>query len=511
MVCGGRVTATESPAVVETHVSVLLFGPDRVLKFKKPVRLPFVDFTNPEARRRACEEEVQANRRLSPDVYLGVAAVRLVGDDAAAALEHAVVMRRLPAERSLAALVRAGDRAVPAGLDQLAAVMAAFHGRAERSAAVDADARAPALTATWRRCLDTLSPFAGRLVEVSTLEEVDQLAMAYLAGRAPLLEQRIAAGRVCDGHGDLLADDVFLLDDGPRVLDCLEFDPHLRHVDVMADVAFLAMDLERLGAPELARLFLGAYQEAAHERFCPTLLEHYLAERAAVRAEVTCLQAGAEALSEPERPGRAQELLSLARRHLRRGRVVLLVVSGMPGTGKSTLAAEIGARLGWDVLRSDEIRRQLVAPGRPGPLRADLFPGAYADAVTERTYGAMLERAAQWLGLGRCVILDATFSAPRQRQAVEQLARRAAAELAVTRCQVPPEMALHRIRARGAEGSDVSGADEEVARAMARRGGTAQWPGALDLDTSGPAAPVAERVVEVLDLRGEGAGRSAGP
>jgi len=369
-------------------------------------------------------------------------------------------------------------------------------------------------------------------VEAETLQEVERLAMDYLAGRSPLFEERIGAGHVCDGHGDLLADDVFLLDDGPRVLDCLEFDRHLRHVDVIADVAFLAMDLERLGAPELARRFLDAYQEAAGDRFCPTLLEHYLAERAAVRAEVTCLQAddgyvgdggdGRAAPGNPTAASVATRLLSLARHHLRRGRVVLLVVSGLPGTGKSTLATALGARLGWGVLRSDEIRRQLVAPGRPGPLLAEEVPGAYEEAVTERTYATMLERAATSLGLGRPVILDATFSSADQRRAVEGLARGAVAELAVLSCRVPPEAAGARMRARRAQGSDVSGADEAVARAMAERGGAEPWPGAVELETSGEVNDLAEAAHQALGLPGydsepalglmaAGAGRSGAP
>jgi uncharacterized protein len=482
-----------SPAVVQTHVSVLLFTDDLVLKFKKPVRLPFVDFTTREARRRACEEEVEANRRLSPDVYLGVADVQLEGRPTGAEpVEHAVVMRRLPAQRSLAALVRAGDPAVAGGLERVAAVMAGFHARAQRSPAIDDDARASVLRATWRRCLDTLSPFAGRLVDAETLEEVDRLAMAYLAGRGPLLEQRIADGRVCDGHGDLLADDVFLLDDGPRVLDCLEFDPQLRHVDVVADVAFLAMDLERLGAPELARRFLDAYQEVTGDLFPPTLLEHYLAERATVRAEVTCLQGGPAAT--------ASALLAMARDHLRRGRVRLLVVSGLPGTGKSTLAVALGDRLGWPVLRSDEIRRELVAPGRPGPLVAEDVPGAYDDAVTERTYATMLERARVSVGVGQPVILDATFSDRRRRKAVETLACDAVAELAVVTCRAPAAVAASRMQTRRAEGSDLSGADEEVARAVAERGGAAPWAGAVEVDTSGSGDEVVDLVEKALDL-----------
>lgn len=499
--------------MVETHVSVLLFSDDFVLKFKKAVRLPFVDFTTREARRLACQEELDANRRLSPDIYLGMAGVRLEAEVAAEqrapneaelVLDHAVVMRRLPADRSLAALTRVGDPELSRRLAGLARFLAAFHVRAARGPDIDDDARPGALGDTWRRCLHTLAPYAGRQVDAEVLAEVERLALEYLCGRAPLFEQRIAEGRVCDGHGDLLADDVFLLDDGPRVLDCLEFDVHLRHVDVMADVVFLAMDLERLGAPALAQGFLEAYQEAADDRFPVTLLHHYWAERAAVRAEVACLRAEQGATVPSSEPTAADALLSAALAHLEMGRVTLAVVSGLPGTGKTTLAHALGSRLGWPVLRSDEIRRELVDPGRPGPLTVAAAPAAYSAAVTERTYATLLERAGVALGLGQPVILDATFADRHMREAVEKLARRSANHLVVLRCGAPSAVTATRLRARMTEGTDVSGADEEIARAMAARGGDVPWPGAVELDTRSPLDELVDQALGFLGQSGRG-------
>jgi predicted kinase len=327
--------------------------------------------------------------------------------------------------------------------------------------------------------------------------------MRYLAGRSPLFEHRIAEGRICDGHGDLLASDVFLLDDGPRLLDCIEFDPRLRHVDVIADVAFLVMDLERLGAGDLAAYLLEQYQVAAGTRFTPSLVDHYCAERAAVRAEVACLRAAQTGDDESGRT-EAGALADLALAHLEAGRVVLGVISGLPGTGKSSLAAALAARLGWPVLNSDEIRRELVAPGWRGPLRAASLPGAYRPEVSERTYATMLARARSALGLGQSVLLDATFTAERWRRGVEQLASDTASDLVVLSCEVPAELAARRMRSRLSEGSDVSGADESVARSLAA--GATRWPRAVVLDTR---RPVDEVVLDTLPALRGGQGRSS--
>jgi aminoglycoside phosphotransferase family enzyme/predicted kinase len=493
-----RTPAPPAQFVAETHLSVLLFEGEVVLKFKKPLRFPFVDFTSIAARLAACEEEVRSNRRLSPDVYLGVADIRLghvagPGSHIPGVLDHAVVMRRLPASRALSALVRSAHPDVPPGLASLASLLARFHAEAARGPDIDDAARPAALTRTWQRCLWTLDGYRHILGDPDALEEVRSLALEYLCGRHALLEQRIAAGRVCDGHGDLLADDVFLLEDGPRVLDCIEFDPTLRHVDVAADVAFLAMDLERLGASAPAADFSLAYQVAADDHFPPTLFDHYVAARAVVRAEVACLRGPAPDGAE------AGRLLSLARAHLRRGRVVLVVVNGLPGTGKSTLAQAVSERLGWPVLRSDEIRRDLVAPQWQGPLVAAVFPDAYSPPVTEATYAALVERARAALALGQPVIVDATFGDRRVRQAVESLAEQAAAPLAVFTCQAPASVTTRRLRHRSESGAGLSGADQAVAEMLAAAGAGQPWPGAVVLDTSRPTAELVEEVLRTLE------------
>ena len=321
------------------------------------------------------------------------------------------------------------------------------------------------------------------------LARVEDLADRYAAGPAALLEDRAAHGRVCDGHGDLLAGDVFLLDDGPRVLDCIEFDPRLRHTDVIADVAFLAMDLERLGAPAAAATFLHLYQEAAGDVFPPTLVHHHCAERAVVRAEVACLSgasgASGVACLDHEHAGEAEALLELAIGHLEEARVVLAVVCGPPGTGKSTVGRAVGERRRWPVLRSDEIRREVAdAAGA----------GAYGPETTECTYRTMLARAEVALGLGQPVVLDATFTDPRWRRDAEALARRTSSDLVVMECRAGLDTVVARVRARRAEGLDPSEADEAVARSLA--GATVPWTGAVVLDTD--AGPVARSVDAAL-------------
>jgi aminoglycoside phosphotransferase family enzyme/predicted kinase len=477
--------STGADAVVETHVSVLFFLEDVVLKVKKPVRHPFVDFRSLEARRRACEEEVRCNARLAPDVYLGVADTTLDGRT----LDHAVVMRRLPAERCLEAMVRRGDPGVGTALEEVASVLASFHRRAARSGEIDQGGALSSVLATWGDLVEELAPFAGRAVAAAELAEADRLARRFLAGRSPLLAARIDAGRVCDGHGDILAADVFLLDDGPRILDAVEFDPRLRHIDVAADVAFLAMDLERLGAPADAAQFVAHYEAAAHDVFPPSLFHYYCAQRAMVRALVACLRDVGH--------GEPAALVDLALRHLRATRLVLGVVSGLPGTGKSTVAAAVGERLGWAVLRSDEVRRELFgAWGGGRPLMAPVGAGPYGPDATDRTYDTLVARARQHLGLGRSVVLDAGFRDDRWRDAAQALAEDVSAELVVVETSAPLALAEARADRRLQAGTDVSGAGRAVVAALAEH--HHRWPGAAVVDTSTPDPSDALARVEAL-------------
>ena len=185
-------------------------------------------------------------------------------------------------------------------------------------------------------------------------DRIADLARRYLASRKPLFDARVAAGRARDGHGDLLADDIYCLDDGPRLLDCLEFDENLRCSDVLGDVVFLAMDLERLGRRDLARTFLDAYRAESGDDWPASLADHWIAYRAHVRAKVAALRGDTTAV---------EQHLAIRVEHLERGRVRLVLVGGPPVTGKSSVARALADVSGWTLFRSDEIRKELAGLG----------------------------------------------------------------------------------------------------------------------------------------------------
>jgi hypothetical protein len=473
-------------AIAETHVSVVVFVGDRAYKLKKPVRFGFLDLSTRESREAACRREVELNRRLAPDVYLGVLDIR--GPDGELR-DHLVEMVRMPDDRRLSSLLADGVDADDC-LRALARLMAHFHAVADTSPEISAAAAPDAVAGLWRANDDEMRPFAGRFVDEATLDRVAHLAQRYLGGRRPLFDSRIDGGHVRDGHGDLLADDIFCMPDGPRVLDCLEFDDRLRWADTLADVAFLAMDLERLGRPDTARRFLASYREFSGESYPSSLVHHYIAYRAQVRAKVACLRA--------EQAGEAHPppLLDLCRRHLEQGRVRLVVVGGLPGTGKSTLSERIATATGWDVLRSDEVRKELAGLPHTTPAPAAYRTALYADDVTERTYAELLRRAHRLLELGESVVLDASWVRASDRSRATDIAEATSADLAELHCVTGADVAAARLRRRGAAGGDASDATSAIAARMAQE--EDPWPGGADLDTSGAPAESLAAALERL-------------
>jgi len=461
--------------VAETHSAVVFFVADRAYKLKKPVDLGFLDFTTPQARRTACQREISLNRRFSPDVYLGLAEVELPSGGPP---EPLVVMRRMPAARRLSELVR-GGAPVDDELRRIARLLASCHAEAPRGDEVDREGTRDALLSRWETNLSQARALDPADSELPDRAETDRLVHRYLAGREPLFEDRIREGRVVDGHGDLLTQDIFCLDDGPRVLDCLDFDDRLRYLDGLDDAAFLAMDLERLGAPEAAAFFLDRYSEYSGDPAPQSLWHHYVAYRAFVRAKVSLVQARQGI---PGAAADARRLAGMALEHLRTSAVRLILVGGLPASGKSTLSGALADRLGLSLLSSDRLRKELAGfpPEQPAP--AAYRAGIYTPEWTRHTYALLLERAAALLAAGESVVLDATWTAREQREAAAGIARACHAELVALRCEVPHELAEKRLGHRSGGPSDAGPA---VAAAMAAEAEAEPWPEAVPIDTGG--------------------------
>ena len=453
----------DTVTVHETHGSWVFVAGPRAYKVKKPVVLAFLDYGTLERRRAMCREELRLNRRLAPELYLGtVALVRrgdgfaLDDDDATPdALEVAVAMARFDEADTLASRIGAGC-ASAADARAVGVRLAAFH------AATPAHAD-PTAVATLRTAIrGTLDDLEADGADPHAIAALRSLMEAFLSARRKELDARARAGRVRDGHGDLRAEHV-LLTDPLQVVDAIEFDPGLRVIDVAADLAFLAMDLEGLGAADLAGELVDAYRGAGGDPGDDALLAAMACYRALVRAKVDLVRSGQGAAAARERAG---QRIALARRFAWRARgPLVLAVCGPPASGKSTLAAAIAADSGRRALSSDLVRKELV--GIAPTERAGA--GAYDAATTRATYRELGRRAAQTLATAGGVIVDATLGDHAMRDALREGLGSAGAPLVFVECRAPAALLDRRAGERERNPGRVSDAGPEIARDLRAR------------------------------------------
>jgi predicted kinase len=306
--------------------------------------------------------------------------------------------------------------------------------------------------------------FRGRTIAAADDDAITEFCRGALMRLAPLLRQRVAAGRVRDGHGDLHAEHVCLTE--PLVIfDCIEFNPAFRYRDVAAEVAFLAMDLEFRGYPDLSRLFVDGYAGAADDPDIVRLVPFLKAHRAYIRGKVDSLTADETEVGDVERRAaadRAHRHFELAYRYTWTDVRCLVVVVGLSGSGKSTVARALHARTGFAHLSSDVIRKELAGIPLTSRAGANDETGLYAPQQSARTYARMLALADAELQAGRGAIVDATFLRRVDREAVRDIAAARGAPVLFVECECDEQEARRRLRLRQAVDADPSDADERV-------------------------------------------------
>ena len=449
----------------ETHVSHVFLVGDRVFKLKKPVRLPFADLSTLERRRFLCHEEVRLNRRLAPDVYVGVRAIAARDDvlafadaDEPSALEYAVEMRRLDERNSLASLIDRGEATVE-DVRVVAQRIAEFHARTRMVPGKRAVAE---LTRSTRETFETLLDRA----PASMLRSVvagDRFATALLTARSTQLHARALAGRYLEGHGDLRAEHVFIERGVVRVIDCAELAPRLREVDAGADLSFLVMDLEMRGRPDLAAELIHAYRGAGGDPGPGSLICFHAAQRAWIRAKVDVIRGQEAAPGSPVASvatGGAQRLARCARR-LAWGarRPILIVVCGPAASGKTTLATKMGEVSALPVLSSDRVRKGLAGL-RPTDRGGD---DLYTREFNQATYAELGRLAAHELRLGRGGIIDATFRHRADRDSFTRETVGMHPQPIFVECHAPAAVTARWAAARAADRERVSDATATIA------------------------------------------------
>ncbi len=444
---------------IDTHCSIIFLAGPRAYKLKRAIRLPYLDYSTPEKRRRMCESELALNRRTAPEIYERVTAVTratnggLSLDGKGPVLDWVVVMKRFAEDGVLDHMAENG-RLDAAVMEKLADEIARFHAGIEVHR--EAGGAGP-LREVFDTNLEAFRAYGPEILDMSKVAQLDAELRAALERNATLLERRRAAGKVRQCHGDLHLRNIVMLDGCPTPFDGIEFDDAIARIDVLYDLAFLLMDLEKRSLRVPANTVFNRYLADTGEWDGLALMPVFLANRAAIRSHVAgaahAQSTGAKAETKAEE---ARQYLTLALALLAPPPPRLIAVGGLSGTGKSTLARTLapsfGAAPGAVVLRSDLIRKEIAGVDPATRLPAE----SYTREASEAVYARLCERTADALAAGHAVVADAVFADPAERASIEAVARKAGVAFRGLWLEGSQAVLEARIAARRGDASDAT-------------------------------------------------------
>ena len=446
--------AVRDLTLIETHISWVLLTGDYVYKLKKPVKLPFLDFSTLDRRRHFCAEELRLNRRLAPEIYLDVVTIGGSREapriGAEPAIEYAVKMKQFAADATLDRQLGGVDSEA---IRRLGEAIAAFHEKTPPSE-TGGDGQAIA------RNLSELEQALGGS-QVATLGGIAAWLRAALARLAIDLRTRHKGGAVKEGHGDLHLENLACIDGRIVPFDALEFDPALRCIDVLDEVAFTAMDFMAHGRDDFAFEFLNSYLECTGDYGGLAVLRLYLVHRALVRAKVQSIKA-AQASDTSRSQAQAERYMALAERLIAPPSPLLIITHGLSGSGKTRISSELVSRLAAIRVRSDLERKRLRGLDALAHSDSPLGGGLYDSQTSDATYAALGQAAAAGLRRGFNVIADGTFLRRRRRDALLQVANQQGGQCVIVDCQAPEAVLRERIVNRAAQRADASEATTRV-------------------------------------------------
>jgi aminoglycoside phosphotransferase family enzyme/gluconate kinase len=458
----------EGVELVETHISWVLLAGEYAYKIKKPVDLGFLDFSTLAKRRHFCEEELRLNRRLAPQIYLGVVAITGSVDDPRVGatgepIEYAVKMRRFAQEAQLDRVLARGQLK-PAHVDALADELARFHGEIAVAGPGTPFGEPAAVYAPMHENFEQIRPRVDAALH-APLAQLEQWTQAAHKRLASALAARKRDGFIRECHGDAHLANMALLDAEVVLFDCLEFNEDLRWIDVMSELAFAVMDLDDRGQPDFGWRLLNRYLEQTGDYAGLKVLRFYQVYRALVRAKVAAIRLSQAGLRDEERAHALEQYrgyVELAERYTRAGATPLMITHGVSGSGKSTVAQLLLESYGAVRVRSDVERKRLAGLHPMARSESGIDAGLYTADLSRQTYARLGELARAVIDAGLPVIADATFLKRAQREAMRALAASLHVPFVILDTTAPEEVLRARVRIRRELGHDVSEATAVV-------------------------------------------------
>jgi len=493
---------------LQTHISSILLTGNRAYKIKKPVDFGFLDFSTLDLRELNCRREVELNSRLAPDTYLGVEPVRYdgehvsIGEGDGEIVDWAVVMEQLDNHELGVAVLERGDLTT-GKIDDLIDVLVPFYRNARRGPDVDVFGEIKAIKVNTDENFGQTEGYVGKLISRDRFEHIRTWTNRFYVEHRELFERRIAEGRIRECHGDLHLNNIFF-SDPPIVFDGIEFNDRLACGDVAMDIGFLAMDFDARGRPDLSRYFVDRFIERSGDEDLRKLIDFYKTYRAYVRGKVAAFTSedpGLDAMEKRRNRNAARHSFGQAYRYAGgTARPSLVVLFGLMGTGKTSLARHLREVYGWHVISTDEVRKQIAGVGEATRVWVPYNTGLYSSEMNERTYTESSRRAGSLLDAGLPVAMDGAYKTNEQRREVVDMARAHGADLRFVETVCDPDAQRERLEVRQVYDTHSDGRIELMERQ--RREFEPPADDIADLfdqfSTDGPHGETTDRVVAYL-------------
>ena len=495
---------------IQTHISSVFLTGEKAYKLKKPVNFGFLDFSTVELRKLNCEAEVELNRRLAPEVYLGVEPITRHGDrlrigGKGEPVDWLVVMRQLDGELLGGAVLERGEL-TESHIDQLVQQLVPFYEKARTGEGIDQWGTLEAVKYNTDENFMQTREYMGKLITRQRYEHIRDWTNEFFELHTELFERRVAEGRIRESHGDLHLDNIFF-QDPPIIFDCIEFNERFRSGDVAVDLAFLAMDLDFRGRPDLAQRLVDGYVAASGDQGLLELLDFYKCYRAYVRGKISCFTAADPALDAVQRrrwKNQARHYFGLAYRYAGgEDRPSFVVLYGLMGSGKTNIARYLREAFGWHLLSTDAVRKQVAGVGENTRVYVPYNEGLYSPEMNRRTYEEVCRRAENLLQAGFPVAVDGAFKRQVERQPVIELAQRAGARLLFLETTCEPEEQRRRLERRQEHDTRSDGRVEIMDQQRSEFEGPNPVAAELfdTVSSDGPKSETRRRVLEMLESR----------
>jgi aminoglycoside phosphotransferase family enzyme/gluconate kinase len=445
--------------LLQTHISYVLLTGEFAYKVKKPLDFGFLNYSTLEKRKHFCTEELRLNQRGAPELYLDVVPITQSGDSfqlngQGKAVEYTVKMRQFPQDTLLNHLFEQGKLSESL-LEELAIAIADFHRRAHTDDYIKGFGSVESIRAAFDENYEQTQRYIGGPQTQQQFDDTQAYTNAFFEERADLFQRRVADGWVRECHGDLHLGNICYWNNTLHLFDCIEFNEEFRFVDVMFDIAYIVMDLEMQQRRDLSASFLNSYVEQTGDWEGLDVLPIYVNRQSYVRAKVTSFMLDDPSVDEDTKAiasAKAAQYYRLAWNYTRPKHGKLILMAGLSGSGKSTVARQIAGTLGAVHIRSDAVRKHLA--GISVNQRGDA--SIYTPEMTQKTYGRLLNLGVRLAAAGYAVILDAKYDRAQLRQAAIAQATAHSLPLHIVYCDAPMDVRLDRVQQRSGDIADAT-------------------------------------------------------